>query len=118
MPYDRWVLVPQDFFEALAKRRDLRGETLRVFFHLAATVGFQNEIKVNPLDTAKALGMRRENVYRALKQLRELGLVVDTGRKQPTSVMQLSPHACWKGSPKELKAARAARPHHAELGAA
>jgi hypothetical protein len=109
MSHDEWVLVPRDFLDELARRKDVRGEALRLFFHLMANMGVGNEIAVSATSVADALGVRRENVYRALRQLRRLGLVRDAGPGQPADVLYVSPDVCRKvGS----RGPRATPPRH------
>ena len=113
MSHDEWVLVPRDFLEELARRKDVRGEALRLLFHLAANMGVRNEVAVSASDVARALGVRRENVYRALRQLLRLGLVRDAGPGRPAGVLYVSPDVCRKVGSKEPRATRPPRQLHA-----
>jgi hypothetical protein len=68
-PYgDRWIAVSQDFLEELAARRDVHGETLRVFVFLNARLDFNNLIQVPMIEIAERLGMKPPNVRRAMKK--------------------------------------------------
>jgi hypothetical protein len=62
-PYgNRWVAMSQSFLEEFAARKDVRGETLRVFLYLNARLDFENMIHLPMIEVAEALAMRRQNV--------------------------------------------------------
>jgi hypothetical protein len=77
---DGRVLVPRDFFGELARRKDVRGESLRVLFHLVAIASPRDEAGASAEEIGRALGLQRPNVCRALRQLRRLSVVRDAGR--------------------------------------
>jgi DNA-binding transcriptional ArsR family regulator len=103
-PYgDRWIAVSQDFLEELAARRDVHGETLRVFVFLNARLDFNNLIQVPMIEIAERLGMKPPNVRRAMKKLEELGVVVRGPKAGRSSSYRLNPNAGWKGKVTELR---------------
>src|SRR5215208_5573485 len=76
-PYeDRWMAVNQHFLEEFAARKDVSGETFRVFLFLNARLSFRNLIQVPQVEIATALGMKRQSVNRAIRKLEQLGVIL------------------------------------------
>jgi hypothetical protein len=103
-PYgNRWVAMSQSFLEEFAARKDVRGETLRVFLYLNARLDFENMIHLPMIEVAEALAMRRQNVNRAMRQLETLGVILRDPRTGRVGAYRLNPNAGWKGRVANLR---------------
>lgn len=112
-PYGhRWMQINQDFLKEFAARRDLGNEVLRVFLYLNARLDFENVIQVPQVEIAAELGMQRQNVHRAIKQLEDLGIIIRGPKVGRSSSWRLNPQAGWKGKVVHL---REAQRQHLEL---
>jgi DNA-binding IclR family transcriptional regulator len=87
-------------------------EVLRVFLYLNARLDFENIIQVPQLEIAEKLGIKRQNVYRATRQLEDLGIILRGPKVGRSSSWRLNPNAGWKGKVTHL---RQAQRHHLEL---
>lgn len=103
LPYTRFMVTNQNVLEVLATRRDVTGETLRVFMYLGSQLEFENLIAVKQTDVAEALGMRRQNVNRAFRKLEELGVILRGPKVGASSSWKLALEAGWKGTGDELR---------------
>ena len=101
--------INQTFLEEFAARRDVGLEVYRVFMYLNARLDFHNIIRVPQTEIATALGMRPQNVNRAVKKLVELGILIPG---PVVSAWRLNPQAGWKGKVIHL---REAQRQHLEL---
>ena len=88
----------QDGFENLAKEK-LKSEELNVFLFLLSRVDFENIIRVSPNEICEALKMRRGNVSRAMRKLKEKHLI-DVGEFHS---FKLSSEIGWKGKVQNLR---------------
>ena len=112
-PYgSNWMQINQHFLKEFAARRDLGNEVLRVFLYLNARLDFENVIQVPQVEIAAELGMQRQNVNRAIKQLEELGVIIRGPKVGRSSSWRLNPQAGWKGRVVHL---REAQRQHLEL---
>ena len=82
----------QDGFEYLAKS-NLKSEALNVLLLLISRMGYENIIRVSQKEIGDVLGMKKQNVSRAMKTLRVAG-VIDPGEFH---AVHLSPDIGWKG---------------------
>jgi biotin operon repressor len=93
-PYgESWMQINQHFLEEFAARRDVGLEVYRVFMYLNARLDFHNIIRVPQVEIAKALGMHKQSVHKAVKKLVDLGILIPrTGRQrlaaQPASRLE------------------------------
>ena len=101
-----WMQINQDFLKEFAARRDLGNEVLRVFLYLNARLDFENVIQVPQVEIAAELGMQRQNVNRAIKQLEELGVIIRGPKVGRSSSWRLNPQAGWKGKVVHLREAQ------------
>lgn len=88
----------QDGFEQLAKS-NLNGEALNVLLVLISRMDYENVIRISQKDVGEILSMKKQNVSRAMKTLREAG-VIDPGEFH---AVQLSPDIGWKGKVQNLR---------------
>jgi len=82
----------QDGFEYLAKSK-LKSEALNVLLLLISRMDYENIIRVSQKEIGDVLGMKKQNVSRAMKTLRVAG-VIDPGEFH---AVHLSPDIGWKG---------------------
>ena len=96
----------QDSFEEIAKDPDMTGENYRVLFYLYSKLDFENFIQQTQKDIAEGLGMRKENVSRAMKLLTEKQIILEGPKTGRIKCYQLNPDYGWKGKIKNLKSYR------------
>lgn len=71
-----WFMAMQDGLEMLA-REPVRGETMRVLLYLMSQMEFENYVRPTVSEIADALSMKRPNVSRAIRQLRDRRILID-----------------------------------------
>ena len=104
--------VNQSFLEEFSARRDVGGETLRVFLYLNARLDFENIIQIQQTEIADRLGMHKQSVHRSIRKLEDLGIILRGPKVGRSSSWRLNPNAGWKGKVTHL---RQAQRHHLEL---
>ena len=95
-----WFVGFQEAFSALAKDKELTGETIRVWLHFLGFLGFENFIVVSQKDVAKELDLKASNVSRAIKILIKKKMLVTGPRVGRTYSYRLNMKQVWKGSAK------------------
>ena len=100
-----WMQINQNFLREFAARKDVGGEVLRVFLYLNARLEFENLIQV-PHEIADELGMHKQAVSRAIKQLEALGIIIRGPKVGRSSSWWLNPQAGWKGKVIHLREAQ------------
>ena len=103
--YGCWMQINQNFLREFAARKDVGGEVLRVFLYLNARLEFENLIQV-PHEIADELGMHKQAVSRAIKQLEALGIIIRGPKVGRSSSWWLNPQAGWKGKVIHLREAQ------------
>ena len=88
----------QDGFEYLAKER-LNAEALNVLLILISRMDYENVIRISQKEIGDLLSMKKQNVSRAMKALREAG-AIEPGEFH---AVQLSPDIGWKGKVQNLR---------------
>jgi len=99
----RWFMAFQDSFEEIAKDPDMTGENYRVLMYLYSKLDFENFIQQSQKDIAEGLGMRKENISRAMKLLVEKQIVLEGPKIRRSKCYRLNPHYGWKGKVKNLE---------------
>lgn len=89
----------QDAFVELALAHKRVGpEAMTVLLLLLGKVEYENQIKIRQVEIAKILGMRKQNVSRAIAKLvKEKILIVDERNEKYKREMRLSDEYAWKG---------------------
>lgn len=87
----------QHFLDEFANRKDIGVDTFRVFLKLNARLDFENVIQVPQTELAAELGMHKQAVNRAIRQLERLGVILRGPRVGRSSAWRLNPNAGWKG---------------------
>ena len=68
-----FFMADQNGFETLAKSK-LNGEAFKVLMLLMSRMDFENAIAISPKEIGEVLVMKKQNVGRAMKALREAGV--------------------------------------------
>ena len=103
---ERWFMAFQDTFEELAKDPELTLEPKNVLLYLFSKLDFENFIQQSQTDVAKALGMHKEQVSRAMKLLTAKQIVLEGPKVGRSKCYRLNPNYGWKGKVKTLQEAR------------
>ena len=77
---ERWFMAFQDSFKAIAKDPELTLEPKNVLLYLFSKLDFENYIQQSQKEVAEGLGMRKENVSRAMKLLTAKRIVLEGPR--------------------------------------
>ena len=103
---ERWFMAFQDAFEEIAKDPELTLEPKNVLFYLYSKLDFENFIQQTQKEIAEALGMKKENVSRAMKLLTSKQIVLEGPKVGKSKCYRLNPNYGWKGKVKTLQEAR------------
>ena len=93
-----FFMAMQDGLEYVAKSK-LKGEALSVLMLLLSRMTYENEIRISQTEVGDILSMKRQNVSRAIKALREAGVLDETENRS----IFLSPDIGWKGKVQNLR---------------
>lgn len=93
-----FFMAMQDGLEYVAKSK-LKGEALSVLMLLMSRMDYENEIRISQKEIGEVLCMKRQNVSRSIKALREAG-VLDASEIR---AITLSPDIGWKGKVQNLR---------------
>jgi hypothetical protein len=92
-----FVVLFQEAMTFVAKER-LSGESLTVFVYVLGTLGFENEwLVLNQREVGEVLGMRRQHVNRALRDLASREILTKGCRLGKGHAYSLNPNLGWKG---------------------
>lgn len=100
---ERWFMAFQDAFEEIAKDPELTLEPKNVLFYLYSKLDFENFIQQTQKEIAEALGMKKENVSRAMKLLTAKQIVLEGPKVGKSKCYRLNPNYGWKGKVKTLQ---------------
>ena len=78
-------------------------EAFKVLMVLNAYLDFNNWINVNQSQLAKQIGLTRNNFSRGLRELRDLGIILDGPKVGRSATLRLNSEIGWKGSAKSHK---------------
>lgn len=77
---------------------ELNHDQMRVLMALLADLDYENYIQVAQMDIAEALNMQKTNVSRAVKNLLEVGIVIEGPKIGRSKTYRLNPQFGWKGT--------------------
>ena len=97
---ERWFMAFQDTFIEIAKDPDMTGETMKVLMYLFGKLDFENFIQQTQIDVAEGLGMRKQNVNRAMQILTAKQIVLEGPKVRRSKCYRLNPNYGWKGKVK------------------
>ena len=82
--------------------KDLGKESWLVFMMLCAELNLrENKVVVNQAEMGRQMGLTRQNVHIALKQLLEVGLILEGPKEKRSRTYSLNPEVVFRGSAKE-----------------
>ena len=96
----------QEAFARLAVDADLAGQPMRVLLFLFSRLNFENYVAVPQVEVADELGLPKETFSRAIKRLLDKGVLLKGPKLGRMQSYQLNSHYGWKGSIRNLEAAR------------
>lgn len=97
-----FFMAIQDGFVWLATLK-LEGRTKDVLFYVMGRLEFENYINLSQKDIAEALGMQKQNVSTAMKELEEHGIIHKGSKTGQSWTYRLDPNLGYKGRAKNLK---------------
>lgn len=92
----------QDAFIELAKKK-LPAGAKNILLLILGKIDYENELKLSQAEIAKLLGMRKQNVSRAITQLVKAGVLQPQDPKRHTRI-RLNNRYAWRGTLKTLRA--------------
>jgi predicted transcriptional regulator len=82
--------------------KDLGKESWLVFMMLCASLDLrENKVVVNQAEMGRSVGLTRQNVQRAIKQLLEVGLILEGPKEKQSRSYSLNPDVVFRGSAKD-----------------
>ena len=103
---ERWFMAFQDAFEEIAKDPEMTGETYRVLMYLYSKLDFENFIQQSQKEIGEGLGIKKENISRAMKVLTGKQIVLEGPKVGRSKCYRLNPNYGWKGKVKNLEEER------------
>jgi phage regulator Rha-like protein len=93
----------QEGFREIARKETLGTEAMKVFLFILGSLEYSNQVMVRQVDIARELGMKKQNVYRAIKTLiKEEVLVIEDPIFKRKGPLRLNHKYAWKGKLKQL----------------
>lgn len=93
-----WFMAMQSGLEMLARKK-LRGESMRVLLYLMSQMEFENYMRPTLNEIAENLEMQRGNVSRAIRELKEKGVLINGEHES----VRLESSYGWRGKVKTLR---------------
>jgi len=82
--------------------KDLGKESWLVFLVLYSRLGLrENKVVVNQAEIGRLMGLARQSVHTAIKQLLEVGLLLEGPKEKQSRTYSLSPEIVFRGSAKD-----------------
>ena len=102
-PYGNgWVMNNQDAVIALAKDKDIKGETHRVLWFIVGILDFENWVQLSITEIANELDLKQPSVSRAMKVLENKQIIFRGPKVGRSFAFMLNPEFGWKGKVKNL----------------
>ena len=102
-PYGNgWVMNSQEAMVALAKDKDIKGETHRVLWFIGGILDFENWVQLSITEIADELDLKQPHVSRAMKVLEEKQIILRGPKVGRSYAFMLNPDFGWKGKVKNL----------------
>lgn len=93
----RFSTTPHFTHQYLALEPELTGKVLKVFHYVCSILEFDNWVDFSTVWVAEKMGLKREQVSRALKTLEEKGLLIRGEKIGNHYKWRLNPEAAWMG---------------------
>ena len=98
-PYvNGFFMANQEALLTLAQDKEITGECYRVLFVLLTELDYENYIYIPQKEIGKKLGIRPQNVHRAVKVLLQKGILLSNERGY-----RLNHNYGWKGNVRKLE---------------
>ena len=98
-PYvNGFIMANQEALLTLAQDKEITGECYRVLFVLLTELDYENYIYIPQKEIGKKLGIRPQNVNRAVKVLLQKGILLSNERGY-----RLNHNYGWKGNVRKLE---------------
>jgi biotin operon repressor len=98
-PYaNGFIMANQEALLTLAQDKEITGECYRVLFVLLTELDYENYIYIPQKEIGKKLGIRPQNVHRAVKVLLQKGILLSNERGY-----RLNHNYGWKGNVRKLE---------------
>ena len=102
-PYIKgWVMNSQEAMVALAKDKDIKGETHRVLWFIGGILDFENWVQLSITEIGNELDLKQQSVSRAMKVLEEKEVILRGPKVGRSYAFMLNPDFGWKGKVKNL----------------
>lgn len=92
-----WFMGIQQAFIAMAKDKELTGETRRVLDYMMGVMDFDNFVGIEQKQIAEELDMQTSHVSRAIKKILEKGIVTLGPRFGKVKTYKMNWNYAWKG---------------------
>ena len=103
-PYGKgWVMNSQEAMVALAKDKDIKGETHRVLWFIGGILDFENWVQLSITEIGNELDLKQQSVSRAMKVLEEKEIILRGPKVGRSYAFMLNPNFGWKGKVKNLE---------------
>jgi hypothetical protein len=99
---ERFFMAFQDRFMEIAQDREITAEPRRILDYVMAVLDFENFIQVSQAQISKNLGMKQQNVSRALKLLCKKKIIYLGPKIGKSLSYRLNFMYGWKGSASNL----------------
>ena len=102
-PYGKgWVMNSQEAMVAVAKDKDIKGETHRVLWFIGGILDFENWVQLSITEIGNELDLKQQAVSRAIKVLEEKQIILRGPKVGRSYAFMLNPEFGWKGKVKNL----------------
>ena len=102
-PYGKgWIMNSQEALVALAKDKDIKGETHRVLWFIGGILDFENWVQLSITEIGNELDLKQQAVSRAIKVLEEKEIILRGPKVGRSYAFMLNPEFGWKGKVKNL----------------
>jgi len=92
-----WFMGFAEAFIELAKDKRMDLKTKEVLLYLLGMMGFENIVAIEQKRVADELGMQKQNVNRAFKQMLETGILIEGPRIGKSKSYMINLNYAWKG---------------------
>ncbi|MGH8002958.1 MAG: replication/maintenance protein RepL [Brasilonema sp.] len=102
-PYGKgWVMNSQEAMVAVAKDKDIKGETHRVLWFIGGILDFENWVQLSITEIGNELDLKQQAVSRAIKVLEDKQILLRGPKVGRCYAFMLNPEFGWKGKVKNL----------------
>ncbi len=103
-PYGKgWVMNSQQAMVAVAKDKDIKGETHRVLWFIGGILDFENWVQLSITEIGNELDLKQQAVSRAIKVLEDKQIILRGPKVGRSYAFMLNPEFGWKGKVKNLE---------------